>query len=78
MADILKMDCINRLPQPFIANLVGRSRWPVYDICVNSALLRIDVCGLLEVKSFGDVISLEDADGVIHDAETFYSDYIDT
>lgn len=77
MADILRMDYINSLPQPFIANLVGKSRWPVHDICVNSALLRIDVCGLLEVKSFGDVIYLEDADGVIHDAETFYSDYID-
>ncbi len=76
MADILRVDYINSLPQPFIANLVGNSRWPVNDICVDAALLRIDVCGLLEVKSFGDVISLEDADGVIHDAETFYSDYI--
>jgi hypothetical protein len=70
------MDYINSLPQPFIANLCGNSRWPVHDICVNAALIRIDVCGLLECKSFGEVISLEDADGVTHDAETFYSDYI--
>lgn len=77
MTDLLRMDHINSLPQPFIANLVGKSRWPVADIDVETGLFRIDVCGMLEVKHFGDVLSLEDGDGVVHDAETFYSDYFD-
>ena len=73
--DVLRMDLINSLPQPFIANFIGKDRWPVYDIAVDGACLRIDVCGMLQCKDFCEVVSLEDADGNIHDAEIFYSDY---
>lgn len=78
MTDLLRMDHINSLPQPFIANLFGKSRWPIYDIDVQTGLLRVDVCGKLECMHIGDVVSFEDADGNIHDAETFYSDYLES
>jgi hypothetical protein len=42
------MDFINSLPQPFMANFIGKERWPVYDIAVDGGLLRIDVCGMLQ------------------------------
>lgn len=75
MTDILRMDYINSLPQPFIANLIGNNRWPVYDIAVDIGIVRIDVCGLLQRKDFCEVLTLEDAYGVIHEAEKFYTDY---
>lgn len=45
------------------------------DISFDVGLLRIDVCGMLQCKDFCEVVSLEDADGNIHDAEIFYCDY---
>lgn len=74
MSDLLRMDYINSLPQPFIAKFYGGSEWPVYDIDVETGLLRIDVCGKLEVKHIGDVRSFLDADHVKHDADDFYAD----
>lgn len=75
MKDLLRMDYINDLPQPFIVTFYGGDEWPVYDIDVETGLLRIDVCGLLEVKHIAEVNFFTDAYGVIHDSEVFYSDY---
>lgn len=75
MADLLRMDHINSLPQPFIATLIGGSRWPVYDIDVQTGLLRIDVVGKLDVLTIGDVRNFTDANGVEHSTDSFYSDY---
>jgi hypothetical protein len=71
------MEYINSLPQPFIATFCGGDEWPVYDIEVQTGLLRIDVVGKLQVTGIGEVIFFTDESGVKHDAETFYSDYID-
>lgn len=56
--DMLDMDYINSLPQPLWDN-----GFPVYDICVETGLYRIDVCGLLEVKHIDKCISFKDALG---------------
>lgn len=77
MTDLLRMDYINSLPQPFMATFCGGDEWQVYDIEVGTGLLRIDVCGMLEVKSMGEVINFTDADGTCHDPDTFYCDYED-
>ena len=74
MSDLLRIDHINSLPQPFIARLLGGSEWPVYDIDVETGLLRIDVCGLLEVKHITDVTLFIDAEWVIHDVDSFYNE----
>lgn len=75
MSDLLKMDYINSLPQPFLFRFVGGSTWPVNDIDVETGCLRIDVCGKLEVKHFGDVVEITDGNFQKHDPETWYTDF---
>jgi len=77
-SDKLRIDYINILPQPLIGRFIGGDEWPVWDIDVQTGLLRIDVCGKLQVKEIADVRYFRDADGVEHDSETFYSDYPET
>lgn len=78
MSDILRMDYINSLPQPFIATLIGGGGdWPVNDIEVETAILRIDVVGLLQVMCISEVKYFTDMDGVEHDPDTFFIDYED-
>ena len=74
--DKLNINHINSLPQPFIVHFVGGDEWPVHDIDVETGLLRIDVCGKLQVKHIGEAALFRDMDGAEHDAETFYSDYV--
>lgn len=77
LSDKLRLDYINSLPQPFIARFCGGDEWPVHDIDVETGLLRIDVVGKLQVMHIGDVTFFRDIEGVEHDSETFYSDYIE-
>ena len=77
MTDLLRIDYINSLPQPFIAKFCGGDEWPIYDIEVETGLLRIDVVGLLEVRHIGEVMYFIDEAGVKHDSDTFYCDYLE-
>ncbi|MEJ8308572.1 hypothetical protein [Agrobacterium larrymoorei] len=78
MSDLLRMDYINSLPQPFFIRFCGDSEfWPVHDFDVETGLVRIDVVGLLEVKRFGEAMEVRDGDHRLHDADTFYSDWVD-
>jgi hypothetical protein len=70
--DLLNMQALNALPQPFMARFCGGDTWPVYDIEVETGLMRIDVCGKLQVMLFADVMELTDCDGVKHDPDSFY------
>lgn len=71
--DLLDMARINALPQPLIA--VDRAwRWPIYDIDVQTGQMRIDVCGLLQIKDITDYPAIEDAHGVLHDPYEWYLD----
>ena len=72
MTDKLDMSAINALPAPFYARFCGGDVWPVYDIDVQTGLMRIDVCGLLQVKHFADVTEIRDADGDTHDSDDFW------
>lgn len=72
MADKLKLESINALPGPLLARFVGGDIWPVADIDVETGLMRIDVCGLLEVKQFADVTQITDGDHEKHDADSFW------
>lgn len=55
--------------------MIGGSEWPVYDIDVETGLMRLDVCGKLDVSHIADVREFQDLDGGFHDPDTFYSDY---
>lgn len=77
MTDLLNMAYINSLPQPFLVRELGDKdfTWPVYDIDVETGLYRIDVCGKLDVRHFGEAVEFKDAEGTVHSAESFYSDF---
>lgn len=70
--DILDMEYINSLPQPFIGCMWGNREWPVYDIEIETGLVRIDVCGMLDVKHIGDFKSFVDATGASHPSDGFF------
>lgn len=76
--DLLDMAYINSLPQPFMAQKLGDKGddwlWPVCDIDVQTGIMRIDVCGLLDVLHIGDIKRFKDMDSKWHDADDFYSD----
>lgn len=77
MSDLLRMDYINSLPQPFLATMVGGGwEFEVYDIDVETGLLRLNVMGKLQVSDIAEIRHFTDMEGVRHDPETFYSDYI--
>ena len=76
MSDRLRMDFINSLPQPFLVKFGGRDAWwPVNDFEVQTALVRIDVCGKLEAKNFVEVTHIQDGNGNTLDPDIFWSDY---
>ena len=74
MADKLDIGALNSLPQPFLARFVGGDVWPIYDICVETGLTRIDVCGKLDIKDFCEITHLTDCDGQTHETEQFWLD----
>ena len=74
MTDKLNMGAINALQHPLMARFCGGDVWPVYDIDVETGLMRIDVCGLLQTKHFGDVTEVRDGDGGVHEPDDFYND----
>ncbi|MCA7083431.1 hypothetical protein K7G19_07435 [Cupriavidus sp. DB3] len=72
--DMLDMAYINSLPQPFVGRTLDSSWWPIYDFDVQTGLLRIDACGLLQVMHIADFTAFRDDNGVEHEADDFYVD----
>jgi hypothetical protein len=72
--DLLDMAYINSLPQPFMGRQLGGWWWPIYDIEVETGLVRIDVCGKLSVKHVSDFTIFRDDAGVERRADAFYTD----
>lgn len=76
--DRLRMDYINSLPQPLTAVMIGGDKWPVEDICVQTGLVRCDICGKLQRYHFEDVRNFIDDEGAVHDPGTFEIDCQET
>lgn len=75
MADLLDMNRINALPLPLFVRELGSDHWwPVHDIEVQTGLMRIDVCGLLDVTRFIMQAEIKDGNGKLHDPEDFYNE----
>lgn len=79
MADLLRMDYINSLPQPLYVTLYGGPDWwwPVNDIGVDVALFRIDVMGKLQVCDFSDARQFRDADGCLHNPDDWWAENVE-
>ncbi|MCQ0168471.1 hypothetical protein DN388_16055 [Pseudomonas sp. S12(2018)] len=71
MTDLLNIEKINALPQPIFAWLHG-GWWPVHDIEVQTGMMRIDACGMLDVMCFSDALMIRDDAGQTHDTDDFY------
>lgn len=75
MSDLLDMNKINSLPHPLYVRLLSDSTWwPLYMVCVETGLLKIDVYGKLDRSEFAEVMELMDSDGGKHDPDDFYND----
>jgi len=73
--DVLDMELINSLPQPFMAIEHNEKwQWPIHDVDVQTGCMRIDVCGLLQPCHLLDYKFIEDSDGKRHEPESFYFD----
>ena len=74
MTDLLNMTFINSLPQPLWVRQWGRKDfdWPLYDICVETGLMRIDVCGKLDNLHIGDVAQFKVDSGKVYSSDEFY------
>lgn len=72
--DLLNIDFINSLPQPLWVRQWGRKEfdWPLYEICVETGLMSIDVCGKLDNLHIGDVAQFRDDNGTVYESEEFY------
>ena len=75
MSELLRFDYINSLPQPFLATLLGGDDWLVVDICVVSGIVRLDICGAVDIMDISDVVFFTDSLGSIHYAENFFTEY---
>lgn len=77
MIHLLRIDFINSLPQPLWIRQWGDKEfmWPVQDMCVESGIVRVDVCGRLQAMHISDIAEFKDDSDTIYDAEVFYSDY---
>lgn len=77
MSDLLNMEAINSLPHPLVGVFYGKDTdtWMIHDIDVETGVIRIDVHGPLDVRSFCELTAIIDADSNNHDPEKFWSDY---
>lgn len=71
--DLLSTAKLNALPHPIVARIFG-GEWEVETIDVETGLIRIFVCGLLECRHFSEVQELVDINGGVHDSDEFYNE----
>jgi hypothetical protein len=64
--DKLDITKINSFEQLYLRK--GKTRFPIFDIDIETALCRIDVCGMLDIEEF-ICSNIEDHNGVQIDVE---------
>ena len=73
--DKLNAAKLDAIPGPILARFFGSKwEWEVIDFEVECALVRINVCGLSEVKGFCEIAEMTDIDGQKYDPEDFWND----
>lgn len=74
-SDLLDINYINSLPQPLTARKYGDKYFMgVFDIEVQTGLVRIDVCGLLDINHISDFQEFRDDCGRVYHSDDFYAD----
>ena len=72
--DVIRIDEFDKLPAPVTARLLDGGEYWIESICVETGLMRLDICGLIQIEDFVMVETLIDANDVEHDAEEFLND----
>lgn len=72
--DLLNGGRFNALPSPVTAKMCGGDEWWVESLDVQTGLMRLDVCGQIDLRHFGEVIMLTDINGVTYDPDSFWID----
>ena len=70
--DMLNMKKFNALPSPVTARLFSGSEHWIESLCVQTGLMRLDVCGQIDLSEFSLVKTLVDIDGGEHDPDDFW------
>lgn len=72
MSDKLREDIIASMAAPVIGVELDGWEWPMNDFELETGLCRIDVMGLLQVKTVMDFRHFRDADGKIYEPDDLY------
>jgi len=70
--DKLNIEKFNSLPSPVTARLRGLGDYWIESLCVQTGLMRVDVCGKTDNCEFIDAVLLIDADGNEHNPDDFW------
>ena len=70
--DILNIVKFNALPGPVTARLIGGDEYWIESLCVRTGLMRLDVCGQIDLSDFSLVAALIDIDGNEHNPDDFW------
>ena len=71
-ADLINMEKFNALPGLVIARLFSGDEWCIESLCVQSSVMRLDVCGQIDISAFSLVAVLIDGDGNEHNPDDFW------
>lgn len=72
--DLLNMQKINSLSGPLTARFLDGYEWTIESIDIQTGLMRIDVCGQIDLESFSMVRTIIDGEGIEHESDDFYLD----
>lgn len=77
VADIQKGDIINgvkfnALSSPVTAKIAGGGEWWIESLDVQTGLMRLDICGQIDLCHFCEVIELIDYNGNKYDPDDFW------
>ena len=75
MADLLRMDYIRSLEPLMVSMGVNDTFYDLETLCVQTGLLRYDVCGKLDRGHIAEVYQFKDWDGNTYEPDEFYTDY---
>jgi hypothetical protein len=70
--DMLDIKKFNLLPGPVTAKMIGGGDYWIETLDVQTGLMRVDVCGMIDLTEFSMVDWLVDASGEKHDPDDFY------
>ena len=70
--DILSMEKFSALPHPIVGKMMGGGEWEIETVCILTGIMRLNVCGKIDLEDFSMVKTIVDANGDEHDPDDFW------